>query len=53
MIVFAAISLSDGQLGYAMLEPTLWWTVGLAGHGLAVVIVELAARFDQSKPTLQ
>jgi len=25
MVVFAAISLSDGSPGYAMLAPTLWW----------------------------
>lgn len=48
MIVFAAISLGDGQPGYAMLAPSLWWGVGVAGHGLAVVIVELATRFEKS-----
>ncbi|MEM9937551.1 MAG: helix-turn-helix transcriptional regulator [Pseudomonadota bacterium] len=44
MIVFAGISLSDGQPGYAMLSPAIWWTVGVAGFGLAVVLVELVAR---------
>ena len=48
MIVFAAISLGDGQPGYTMLAPSLWWGVGVAGHGLAVVIVELATRFEKS-----
>ncbi|MEQ3746748.1 MAG: helix-turn-helix transcriptional regulator [Henriciella sp.] len=48
MIVFAAISLGDGAPGYAMLAPSLWWAVGIAGHGLAVVIVELATRFEKS-----
>ena len=49
MIIFAAISLGDGAPGYAMLAPSLWWTVGLAGHGLAVVIVELATRFERAE----
>jgi len=48
MVVFAAISLSDGSPGYAMLAPTLWWTVGLAGHGLAVAIVEIVTRFENA-----
>lgn len=47
LIVFAAISLGDGAPGYVMLAPSLWWTVGVAGHGLAVVIVEIATRFDK------
>jgi hypothetical protein len=43
MIVFAGISLSIGGERYAMLTPTIWWTVGLAGHAL----VELTARYQQ------
>lgn len=44
MIVFAGISLSDGDGHYEMLAPAIWWTVGIAGFGLTVVIVELATR---------
>ena len=47
MVVFAGISLSIGGERYAMLVPTIWWTVGLAGHGLALVLVELTARYQQ------
>ncbi|MEC7290614.1 MAG: helix-turn-helix transcriptional regulator [Pseudomonadota bacterium] len=45
MIVFAGISLSDGDGHYEMLAPAIWWTVGIAGFGLTVVIVELAMRY--------
>ena len=47
MVVFAGISLSIGGERYAMLVPTIWWTVGMAGHGLALVLVELTARYQQ------
>lgn len=47
MVIFAGISLSIGGDTYAMLQPTIWWTVGVAGHALAVVIVELARHYDQ------
>ena len=46
MIVFLAIGVSSGDL-FVMLEPALWWFVGLAGHGLAVAIVTLAFRYQQ------
>ncbi|WP_051048628.1 helix-turn-helix domain-containing protein [Robiginitomaculum antarcticum] len=45
MIVFAAISLGDGVEGYVMLVPAMWWTVGLAGFGLAAIIVELTTYY--------
>lgn len=48
LMVFAAISLGDGEPGYVMLAPSLWWGVGVAGHGLAVVIVEIATRFQRA-----
>jgi transcriptional regulator with XRE-family HTH domain len=47
MVVFAGISLSIGGERYAMLTPTIWWTVGLAGHALALALVELTARYQQ------
>ncbi|MGB3627133.1 MAG: helix-turn-helix transcriptional regulator [Henriciella sp.] len=47
MIIFAGISISVGGPGYAMLQPTIWWTVGLSGHALATVIVELATRYQE------
>lgn len=46
MVVFAGISLGIGGEGYAMLWPTIWWTVGLACHTSVVAIVELATRFS-------
>ena len=45
MIVFAAISFSDADGQFEMLVPAIWWTVGMAGFGLTVVIVELATRY--------
>lgn len=47
MIIFLAISLSANDDGFVMLIPAAWWTVGLAGHALAVVIVMIATHFDQ------
>ena len=49
VILFAAISFIDGSGTYTMLVPTIWVIVGALGHGLAVLIVELAARY-KSKP---
>ena len=46
MIVFAGISLSDGAGGNTMLVPAIWWTVGMAGFGLTVVIVELVTYYQ-------
>ncbi len=46
MVVFAGISFSDGAGGYTMVVPAIWWTVGLAGFGLTVVIVELVTHFQ-------
>ena len=46
VIVFLAIGLSSGNI-FVMLEPALWWFVGLAGHGFAVAIVTLAFRYQQ------
>ena len=45
MLVFGGISLTDGPGGNNMIIPAIWVTVGIAGHGLAVGIVELVARF--------
>lgn len=44
MIVFMAISISTYGDSFVMLVPAAWWTVGLAGHGLTLVIVMLAAQ---------
>jgi len=45
LITFTVISASDGPGGYTMLQPALWWGVGLAGLGLTLVIVELTVYF--------
>jgi transcriptional regulator with XRE-family HTH domain len=47
LVLFTAISVGDGIDGYVMLWPALWWTVGVAGHGLIVAVVELATRYKQ------
>ena len=51
MILFAAISWSDGNSTFEMLAPAIWWTVGIAGFGLTVVIVELATHFKRAANT--
>jgi transcriptional regulator with XRE-family HTH domain len=45
MIIFLAIDISSPGDGFVMLVPAAWWTVGLAGHALTLVIVTLATRF--------
>jgi len=52
MIVFTGISISDGDGHFEMLAPAIWWTVGLAGFGLTVVIVELVTRFQRDADAL-
>jgi len=47
VIVFAGISLGVGNGTFVMLWPLIWWTVGVAGHGLAVVLVELVTRYER------
>jgi len=47
MILFIGISVGIGGRTFVMLWPMIWWTVGMAGHGLATVIVELAVRHRQ------
>lgn len=48
MAIFIAISLTDNDPGFAMLEPALWCTVAVIGHAVAVVIVTLIVRFQSS-----
>lgn len=45
MVVFAGISLGVGA--FVMKWATIWWTVGLAGHGVALAIVEIVTRHQQ------
>lgn len=47
MAVFAAISLSDGAGGYSMRIPALWWSVGLIGHAMPLIIIELILRYKR------
>ncbi|MCI4645593.1 MAG: helix-turn-helix domain-containing protein [Hyphomonadaceae bacterium] len=46
MIIFAGISIGSRQ-GFVMLWPAIWWTVGLAGHAVTVVIVELVVYHER------
>lgn len=48
LLVFAGVSFADGPGGDTMMIPAIWVTVGVAGHGLAVVIVELVTRFGDT-----
>lgn len=45
LIIFTGISVSDGIEGYAMLVPAIWWGVGVAGFGLALIMVELTTHY--------
>lgn len=45
MLIFAGIGFGDGSGGYTMMWPAIWCTVAVAGHGLAVVIVEMVSRY--------
>ena len=49
MILFAGISIGAGGGTYLMLWPSIWWTVGVAGHALTLVIVELVTRYKQTE----
>ncbi len=40
------ISMSVGG-GFVMKLPLIWWTVGVASHGLTVVIIELVTRYQE------
>lgn len=45
MIVFLAIGATTGD-GATMMVPAIWWTVGLSGHALPVIILSLVAHFQ-------
>jgi len=47
MATFVAISLSVGGERFAMLDPMLWWTVGLISHGATVMIVTVATHYSE------
>lgn len=49
MIIFLGIGISSGNIA-TMLVPGIWWTVGLAGHAVTVVIVELTTRHVEEFP---
>ncbi|MCA8890775.1 MAG: helix-turn-helix transcriptional regulator [Hyphomonas sp.] len=42
MVLFTGINIGTGS--YVMMWAMIWWTVGTAGHGLAVVLFELVNR---------
>ena len=46
MIIFAGISLGSGW--FVMKWPMIWWTVGIAGHALPVIFMEILSRFKES-----
>ncbi|GJL97421.1 MAG: XRE family transcriptional regulator [Hyphobacterium sp.] len=47
MVVFMAINISMGA--FVMKWPTIWWTVGLAGHAVPIVLIEIVSRFQLRK----
>ena len=51
MIVFALIGLGDGSSGYAMLWPSIGWTMVIAAHALVVAIHEMVAYYDVKRAT--
>lgn len=50
MLIFLGIGIASGNIA-TMLVPGIWWTVGLAGHAVTVVIVELTTRHMDAFPT--
>ena len=48
MLIFAGISLGAKDGSYAMLWPSIWWTVGMAGHALALALALIVQRFGKS-----
>ncbi len=48
MTTFAAISITEGSA--VMLQPALWWTVGLVSHGVTVGLVEYVHRHEKQYP---
>lgn len=49
MIIFLGIGIASANTAL-MLVPGIWWTVGLAGHAVTVVIVELTTRHMDQFP---
>lgn len=47
VVVFTGISLGMRTGEFVMLWPLIWWTVGVTGHIVTVVIVELVTRFNE------
>lgn len=47
VIIFTGISIGIGGERFTMLWPLIWWTVGMAGHAVTVVIVTLVWRYDR------
>ncbi|MEL6827098.1 MAG: helix-turn-helix domain-containing protein [Pseudomonadota bacterium] len=45
IVIFVGINIGTGS--NTMLWPLIWWTVGVSGHALAVVIVELATHYSE------
>ena len=48
-VVFLVINVATRS--NQMIEPLLWWTVGLVSHALTVVIVELVTRYSDKYDT--
>ena len=44
VVIFVGINIGTGT--NAMLWPLIWWTVGIVGHAVPVVIVEATTRFS-------
>ena len=44
----AGISLGAKDGSYAMLWPSIWWTVGMAGHALTLALALIVQRFGKS-----
>lgn len=44
MVVFAAISIGLGA--FVMKWAAIWWSVGLAGHGVAVALATIVTRYQ-------
>ena len=53
LLVFTGISVSDGAPGFSMLIPAVWWGVGVAGFGLAALIIEITAHYQDKADAVE
>lgn len=49
IVTFMGISIGIGGDTFVMKWPIIWWTVGVVAHGATVAIVEVVARYAETR----